>query len=259
MRRFGVSLILSALLLLLLPVHASAFWRWLDELSGPGPFNGYDMEVRLLCRMVPARHVNDKDRDGQRYNFPKAEYSTRSFVPIPGVLTHCIFDKDTPADRQRVASFNVGFSHQWTRRTNLDYEVDPARERKITVYSVRPSVWARPARSIEIGAGMGVYWFEGDGFDRFTRVSIEPLLFNVKPVALFRDMLRRGPIDGFPDTQLDQLLSLRVGLVMFPAGFNAEDFGARPGSFNVGADKMSSFSMLIDLEPLVRRIRIKKR
>jgi hypothetical protein len=256
MRRLGVSLILSSLLLLLLPVHASAFWRWLDELSGPGPFNGYDWEVRVYCWSTPARHIGDNDKDGQRYDFPKDE--TIAFGPVPGVLTHCIFPK-VPADRLRVASFNVAGSHQWTRNSNLDYEVDPARKRKITVNSLRPSFWLRPARSIEVGAGIGFYWFKGDDFPTFKRVSIEPLLFNVKPIALFRDMLRPGPIKGIPDSQLDQLLSLRVGLVMFPKGFNDEDFRARPGSFKADKDKMSSFSMLLDLEPVFRRIKTKKK
>jgi hypothetical protein len=48
MRAFKTSLFL-ALLLLLAPAPAHAWWGWLDDLSGPGRFRGPQFEFRLVC------------------------------------------------------------------------------------------------------------------------------------------------------------------------------------------------------------------
>jgi hypothetical protein len=49
MRSFKVSVVLSALLLIMTPQPAHAWFGWLDYLSGPGPFSGEEYELRLWC------------------------------------------------------------------------------------------------------------------------------------------------------------------------------------------------------------------
>ncbi len=49
MRRLGVSLWLCFLIQAVAPAPALAWWGWLDKWSGPGPFTGWLVEVRLAC------------------------------------------------------------------------------------------------------------------------------------------------------------------------------------------------------------------
>jgi hypothetical protein len=51
MRRLRTTLGLLAVLILLAPVPAQAWWGWLDDLSGPGPFWGAEFDFRVACLM----------------------------------------------------------------------------------------------------------------------------------------------------------------------------------------------------------------
>ena len=44
MRTFKTSLLLLAVFLLIAPAPAQAWWGWLDELSGPGPWVFGDLQ-----------------------------------------------------------------------------------------------------------------------------------------------------------------------------------------------------------------------
>jgi hypothetical protein len=55
MRSFKLSLLLGALLLIVIPQPAYAWFDWIDYLSGPGPFNGLEFDYRVVClRQQPA-------------------------------------------------------------------------------------------------------------------------------------------------------------------------------------------------------------
>ncbi len=49
MRRFGLALAGCLLAQLIAPPPAQAWWGWWDELSGAGPFRGWEVETRLFC------------------------------------------------------------------------------------------------------------------------------------------------------------------------------------------------------------------
>ena len=53
MRRIIVIALCVLSFLVSLPAPAHAWWDWLDEFSGPGPFTGFDLQWRLAC-------INDK-------------------------------------------------------------------------------------------------------------------------------------------------------------------------------------------------------
>ena len=58
MRRVTVIALCAVSFLIALPAPAHAWWDWLDELSGPGPFTGFD----LACCMndpLPERMVKE--------------------------------------------------------------------------------------------------------------------------------------------------------------------------------------------------------
>ncbi len=48
-RRLGVLWALTALVSLVLPATAQAWWERLEKLSGPGPFSGPTYEFRVAC------------------------------------------------------------------------------------------------------------------------------------------------------------------------------------------------------------------
>jgi hypothetical protein len=48
-RRLFVTVMFAACFLFLLPGPAHAWWHWLDQYSGPGPFTGPDLQWRLVC------------------------------------------------------------------------------------------------------------------------------------------------------------------------------------------------------------------
>ena len=41
------------------PAPAQAWWEWLDQLSGPGPFTGWDFQWRVKC--IPDTRVGAAD------------------------------------------------------------------------------------------------------------------------------------------------------------------------------------------------------
>lgn len=49
MRRFSVLLAAVVVSLLAVPTRADAWYEWLEKLSGPGPFKGWQVEVRVWC------------------------------------------------------------------------------------------------------------------------------------------------------------------------------------------------------------------
>ena len=62
-RRLAVSLVLCTLIQLTAPTPALAWFGWLDEWSGPGPFWGQSYDVRLAC-FGNRLNLRNLDRDG---------------------------------------------------------------------------------------------------------------------------------------------------------------------------------------------------
>ena len=61
MRSLKSAVGVAAILLLLTPASAHAWWGWLDDLSGPGKFKGKRFDVRLVCfgEESEAKHLVD--------------------------------------------------------------------------------------------------------------------------------------------------------------------------------------------------------
>ena len=66
-RRWTIALLLFTFLLL--PRESDAFWRWLHELSGPGPFTGYGVILRCAVPAgndpTPATEDDDSEDTGR--------------------------------------------------------------------------------------------------------------------------------------------------------------------------------------------------
>ncbi len=53
MRRVALTLVWTALIVLAIPSPAAAWWEFLEELSGPGWWKGFDIDARLFCLVDP--------------------------------------------------------------------------------------------------------------------------------------------------------------------------------------------------------------
>ena len=81
MRWFKRSVVLCLLALVLTPARADAWFEWLDYLSGPGPWYGYKMDLRLWCSGAPAPWK------GLRESLDKAVAATLKLQNIPRSAT----------------------------------------------------------------------------------------------------------------------------------------------------------------------------
>jgi hypothetical protein len=211
------------------PTVATAQWGWwefLENLSGPGPFNGWNIEWRVVC--FPDKS-SPKPADQAA--------STPRFVTIPG----CLFNP-LGTDERRRGSINIAFGILEAEENNLRY-ADPAQDDEVTLTSVKSSLWWSPVRYIELGMSGGIFWFGGPAFESFWRVYFEPLQVDVKPLPWLLRSSKKSL----------EILSFRAGLVLIPRGFRAEDFGALPGTFKSSREVIPTVTFILDLDPLLPR------
>lgn len=295
MRRLCVTLMLSTLLPLLAPARADAFWRWLDEMSGPGRFHGVDGEIRLWCTgefrpdlydspLIDKKRYADRERrklerklrkqgvkdehhrDGHehrdgykhRHDHHGDHHSDDDDVidELGDALSGCLF-KRVPLDERRKFSIGIVGGYQLAHYTNLKFETaagepiagDPA----VHMISLRGSAWWRLCRPVEIGGSAGIYWFDSTAVDPFGQFGFEPAI-DIKPLALFKNCTKKK-CEGVPDSQLDQIFSLRVGLLMMPAGLEAAKFkatGFKGGGTEIGFEAVPTVTVFVDLESAFR-------
>jgi len=107
MRVYRTTAVLSVLCLLLAPTPARAWWGWLDNLSGPGPFNGVEFDYELFCfntqTSPEAVRAAVVDAQQQLLSTPNAADLTGDFNKL--------FNKSPTLDPLRFESFD--------RRTGL--------------------------------------------------------------------------------------------------------------------------------------------
>jgi hypothetical protein len=242
MRRVWLTLSCAMLLCFIAaPAHAQ-IWRYIYELSGPGPFRGLEFERRLLCFSVQSPTATPPPAS------PGRERAARALEILgPG----CFF-RPTPPDRVRRASINLAFGLLDAKENNLRY-ANPSVDREVKLTSIEPSLWWRPTASVEVGTGGGMLWFSGPAFASFRRGFFEPVRIDVKPLALASALALRS------HAEWTEFLSLRAGLIVIPHGFRAEDFGAVPGSFQTSREALRTFAIFVDLEPVARSLRTPRR
>jgi hypothetical protein len=61
MRRVALTLVWTALVVLAVPSPAAAWWEFLEELSGPGWWKGFDIDARLFCLVDPLSQGTEKE------------------------------------------------------------------------------------------------------------------------------------------------------------------------------------------------------
>jgi hypothetical protein len=241
MRRPLVMVMMAAALLSAAPAQAQG-WRWLERLSGPGDFTGYEVSLKIWCQ-----YESEKDDSGNR-------------IPAIGVSLPCIVKK--PADREERSwlspsevvvrdrngdkraidlarrNYAIGISASYLRgRNDLPYTptVDHV-DRTVQVVPVEGFVDFRLRDRIDVGFAFGPNFFLVRAGEDFVRWSVEPRL----TIKLFD--LRKGNDNLYSGTA-----SLRIGLLTFFQEFTAEDFGAI-GNYRSGTETGPSVRFIFDFD-----------
>lgn len=221
MRRLSVTLMFCALFLSVVsaPAHAAFSWDWIDQLSGPGPFYGPVFDWRLVC-------LTDN-----------AEKPVK-ITTVAGIVgSACSYEKGEK--RRASIDLNFGFLH-----AKDDARFADGKEIKLTTLEPTFSwhIWG----PFEAGAGVGVYWLSAETFPSVARVMLEPIRFDLRPLRL-------------NDTQHDwwrEVLTLRIGWVVIPSGFEPNDFNAAAGTARrIPSEVVRTWGVFIDGEPIIRKIR----
>ena len=199
MRSFKVSVLLGALLVIMMPAPAHAWFGWLDNLSGPGYFIGDEVEIRLFC-------------------FKGDEGGEPVRVVSVTVESGCWLVK---RKHHKISINLIAGVYGALSKGDLQY-ADPQANKKIGLfdYGVLGSYSILDQR-VELKGGLEGNYFYGPAFDNFTRLSVAGF-FDWKPFA------RKGA----SEQAWRDIVTLRLGALYFPDGFDSTDFGATPGGFH---------------------------
>jgi hypothetical protein len=221
-------------------------WRVIWELSGPGKFQGLEWEWRLLCLTEPDRQ---QPQPGPGAAQGTADDKGEGLSAALGALgPGCLF-QPVPLNRTRRASLNLSFAMLDANRNNLQYPPSNTLDHDVKLTVLEPTIWWRPAKTFEVGAGVGMMWFSGEAFNTFERLFFEPIRLDVRPLAIAMDLTGRG------HAEWTEAFSFRAGVVVIPVGFRAEHFGAIRGTFRTAREVLPTFSLFLDVEPIIRYMR----
>ena len=242
MRRSLLWLASSAIVLMATPSPAFAWWDFFEQLSGPGPFYGWDVEVRLFC--VVDRVNTAPPPGGARVQ----ESDRRISMTIGAVVSACRIKK---RDQQKEPSVyyvrrlavDVGARVLWA-----DDNPDFANGQRVSLTTLQPTIsinllsrWPN-ADFVDYAFGAGMYWFSSTEFPSFNGAFLEPVRFEFHPTTKMKDS---------PWVAL--IPSLRLGYVMFPSGFETANFAAAPHiAPRISRDWVFNAAIYFDLEGLFR-------
>jgi hypothetical protein len=235
MRRLAVIVACCGVFQLLTPAPAQAWYEWIDQLSGPGPFNGIDLQYRVAC--AQASNVAPAPAGTMPTNKPEEIRALNTFrgaakagAAIAGA--GCLFEPQ----KSPVAWLNMKVARLWSKDNHLTYGKTATADRTVNLWEFEPSfaVFVDEARFMQLAVGMGWMRFSGDAFDSFWRHYWKPVELTVTPGA----RLARG--NGL------RAFSFTMGVKIIPEGFDATDFGAVRGTFHTEQDILTTVSATID-------------
>ena len=232
MRRIALTLVSTVLMLVALPAPAAAWWEFLEELSGPGRFFGWDVDLRLFC-------LNDKfdpARAGQ--DTPETE----RVGPTLGAVVSACRVKSGYARRLAV---NLGARFMWA-----DDNPRFANGQRISFTTLEPSVSFNlfskfpDGDFVDYGFGAGAYWFSSTEFPSFNGAFLEPVRIEFHPTTNMKQNHKWAAA----------IPVVRLGWLMFPGGFETASFAAAPGvPPRISRDWAFNAGIFFDLEGLFQK------
>jgi hypothetical protein len=218
MRRLGFVLTMCSLFVVSSPAPARAMSWWaLEKLTGPR-FKGPVFDARIWCFTEPKK-VETSTGTG----------STEA-VPPGLVLSLCNLKRD---ERRRASvDVNVGWFH-----SQRDDQFADGKEIKLIMLesSFSAHVWG----PFEAGFALGMSWFSSEGLQSFRKFTLEPVRIDLRPIQWSEKKRETRTVWG-------EAIVVRVGLVSFPAGFEAAEFKYK----RIPAEAVGYIGLFLDVEPL---------
>jgi hypothetical protein len=190
------------------------WWRFLENLSGPGPFMAVTGGIPIAC--------GEGDRVGtitrtRSWCWDDAAPGLRQIISLRPTVGWTIDDRprlsDTPQDRRDV--WFVGAD-------------------AVGYFRLHPM--------LDVGAGGGITRFAGEGFEAFWRPTFIPVSVTVAPFA------GNGPAGSLSPAR--RFLKLRFEGAYFPIGFTGADFGHPESSYQTSGEWVFSAGVVLNLTSL---------
>jgi len=227
MRKILVALTSAVLLQLALPSPAHAWWEFLEQLSGPGPFQGFDLQFRYPCF---ARTVRLNVATGQMEPHIERRANTLGGV----LLSACRLKQDDV----RWGAIDFNYRTMWTNGDVRFANNESIRFQTVGALFSYNIFNAHPDGDyVDVAAGGGAYWFSSDGFETFSGPFLEPLRIEFHPTTNFK---KRVNWDHWVPI-------LRAGYLYFPTGFDPMDFNAQSPK-PIGPDWVLKIGVFWDFE-----------
>ena len=221
MKRYCVRLAVVAIASLAVPQTAHAgILSWLDQLSGPGPFVVFDASFGVWCSQDLTKPRGGAGRWGCQSTVSLEERNLTWYLTGgAGCALDNPLDYGTGVDKPPVRFVKLG--------TSLDYTVH---------------------RTVDIGAGVGVLYFNGPRFPNFARLYVEPVRLGFRPFLLNS----RGPLT--PRQQRLGAFVLYVNWNILTGTLEGRDFGAPSDPFRARNElDRKEFGLAIDFGRLFPR------
>jgi hypothetical protein len=205
MRRVIVTIVAVLALQGAFPQPAHAWWDYIEQLSGPGPLRGFDIEARLVCWM-------QRPKDPEIFRI-----TTLSAGGV--ILNLCERHKDANGNDEvvrRRGSVDAGFRYVWRGDDQRWAGGEPVRMITIEPAFMWNLIPGTRADVVEVGAGAGAYWFFSRGFPSFNGNFFELRADLRLPTAVHQKFPWLRPV-------------VRYGRLWFPKGFMPEQFAAAAG------------------------------
>ncbi|HUF46597.1 MAG TPA: hypothetical protein VMM93_02215 [Vicinamibacterales bacterium] len=201
------------------PAEAQSFWRWLESLSGPGPFKSvFGIEFAPVC-----------------------------FGDNPTDPDNRWLDLFCTQNRLREPRVSFVFDVAWGSGTNnLTYAPgatpNGVADTGVFLFSGGP-MWHLHDRAVDVGAVVGVARFSNlPVVGAVSKSTIEPRLV-FRPLVLMRGA----------DRYRMSFLEIRYSPIIVFSGFTLADFGAVGGDLTGDPETIHSVQILVNIAPLIRR------
>ena len=215
--------VLLACLFGLSPKAHAGFIDLLDQLSGPGPFWGVGGDIRLYCAGITSEATTPA--------LPAALTSSNwSWLTRKRCLAN-----DLPDAQRPWISLDLAFSYSRSIHNDLLYPANTP-DTHVSIYSLEPAIWFTPTPPVAIGTGIGVDTFRGPTFSSFSRFYVTPVKVDIKPFAFSKSSW---------SSKGAGLITIRADYVLFPKGFDAQDFGSI-GTFHTEHESLPRITILFD-------------
>jgi hypothetical protein len=212
----AVMLMLLALMLLpARPASAQGWWRWLEELSGPGPLTG-----------------------------PEFEFTVHAITSGQGGRQGLFSDVDPKNAGKVKGAIRVDVAYMWGHN-NQTYAAGVSAPANVHAFAYLGAFDGAVRPWLDLGAGAGVLRFSNTPGGAFSKFALQPVRVIWKPFAMKHSTDR--------EFVMRQAFQIRYTGMVVPGGFDAADFGAVVGSYASGTKYHNTLSLVVSVPNIVAR------